>query len=383
MDADYIISMRRYFHKNPELSFHEYKTADRIEEELKGMGLKPERITETGIICDINGSSKGNTVALRADIDALPVNENSGDEFASKNNGVMHACGHDAHTAMLLGIAKYLSGHKSFKGKIRLIFQPAEETPPGGAIEMIENGALDDVDYIIGQHLLSTLKAGTVGINYEYGAAMADQFSIKISGPGGHASRPDESSDTIYVASLFIVSAQSIISRMVDQTKPSVLTFGTLNGGDRFNIIASTVEITGTVRAYNRELREKIRDSLKGMLSHICSIYGSEYEFEYVEGYPALLNDRNVAKVINKIAIDVAGSENVVYPDPSMGGEDFSRYLEKVPGAFYRLGVGNKEKGIDAPPHSSKYRIDESALTTGASVMLLSAMYLLEHGTKI
>ncbi|MCL4341807.1 MAG: amidohydrolase, partial [Candidatus Thermoplasmatota archaeon] len=312
--SSYVISLRREFHKNAELSFREFTTSKMISDELNNLGIKPIPIAGTGIYADIEGKSPGRTVALRADIDALPLSEISGDEFSSRNPGAMHACGHDGHIAMLLGVARKFASDRSFPGRIRLLFQPAEEAPPGGAIKMIEEGAMNGVDYVLGQHVISTLPAGVIGVNYDNGAAISDEFFIKISGPGGHGSRPHETSDVVYVTSLFIVAAQALISRMTDQTQPSVLTFGTIKAGDRFNIIASTSEISGTVRTYSKDLRDKIRDGLKNLLESLCKVHGSDYSFHYEEGYPALINDRKVAAIVDKVAKSVVGSERVVYP---------------------------------------------------------------------
>lgn len=375
-----MISLRRKFHQNAELSFKEFQTSKMIARELSEMGLRPMPIAGTGICCDINGKTQGRTVALRADIDALPLEEMSGDQFSSKNKGVMHACGHDAHIAMLLGVARKLSADPSFPGRVRLMFQPAEESPPGGAIEMIREGVMENVDFVLGQHVISTLPAGTIGINFDYGAAISDEFFITITGPGGHGSRPHETSDVVYITSLFIVSAQALISRMTDQTQPAVLTFGTIKAGDRFNIIASKSEISGTVRTYSKEIRDKIRDGLQDMLASLCNLHGAQFSFNYEEGYPALLNDRRVAEVVNQVAAQLAGKDHVVYPPPTMGGEDFSRFLEVAPGAFFRLGVGNVEKGITASQHSPRYRIDESALLLGVNVMTETALRLLLNG---
>ncbi|MCL4306738.1 MAG: amidohydrolase [Candidatus Thermoplasmatota archaeon] len=377
---DYVISLRREFHQNAELSFKEFQTSKMIAIELGEMGLMPISIAGTGLYCDIQGKNKGMTVALRADIDALPLEEMSGDKFSSKNKGVMHACGHDAHIAMLLGVARKLSADPSFPGRVRLMFQPAEESPPGGAIEMIREGVMENVDFVLGQHVISTLPAGTIGINFDYGAAISDEFFITITGPGGHGSRPHETSDVVYVTSLFIVSAQALISRMTDQTQPAVLTFGTIKAGDRFNIIASKSEISGTVRTYSKEIRDKIRDGLRDMLASLCNLHGAQFSFNYEEGYPALLNDRRVAEVVNQVAVQLAGKDHVVYPPPTMGGEDFSRFLEVAPGAFFRLGVGNVEKRITASQHSPRYRIDESALLLGVNVMTETALRLLLNG---
>ena len=236
---EYIIAMREYFHENPELSFKEFKTADRLEKELKDMGLNPKRITETGIIADIKGNGK-KTVAIRADIDALPVTEENKVDYVSKNKGIMHACGHDTHMAMLLGAAKMLIAEKEkLNGNIRLIFQPAEELPPGGAVGMIKNGALDGVDYIIGQHIMGFIPAGKIAIYYKEMMANADEFDIKIHGKGGHGSAPQDSIDAVYITAHLIEMLNTIVSREIDPQEPAVITTGTVNSGYRYNIIAA------------------------------------------------------------------------------------------------------------------------------------------------
>ncbi|WMT52630.1 M20 metallopeptidase family protein [Ferroplasma acidiphilum] len=374
---EYIIAMREYFHENPELSFKEFKTADRLEKELRDMGLNPKRITETGIIADIKGKGK-KTVAIRADIDALPVTEENKVDYVSKNKGVMHACGHDTHMAMLLGAAKMLIAEKEkLNGNIRLIFQPAEELPPGGAVGMIKNGALDGVDYIIGQHIMGFIPAGKIAIYYKEMMANADEFDIKIHGKGGHGSAPQDSIDAVYITAHLIEMLNTIVSREIDPQEPAVITTGTVNSGYRYNIIAAHAELTGTVRTFNIEVQEKIIKRIKDILEGLKSIYGIEYEYEYKKGYPVLVNNEKIAKYIEEAAKRVVGKDNIIYPKPNMGGEDFAYFLQKVPGSYYFIGGSNPERGIDSMNHSPTFDVDESALYTGAKVLKEAAMEIL------
>lgn len=374
---EYIIAMREYFHENPELSFKEFKTADRLEKELRDMGLNPKRITETGIIADIKGNGK-KTVAIRADIDALPVTEENKVSYVSKNKGVMHACGHDTHMAMLLGAAKMLIAEKEkLNGNIRLIFQPAEELPPGGAVGMIKNGALENVDFVIGQHIMGFIPAGKIAIYYKEMMANADEFDIKIHGKGGHGSAPQDSIDAIYITAHLIEMLNTIVSREIDPQEPAVITTGTVNSGYRYNIIAAHAELTGTVRTFNIEVQEKIIKRIKDILEGLKSIYGIEYEYEYKKGYPVLVNNEKIAKYIEEAAKRIVGKDNIIHPKPNMGGEDFAYFLQKVPGAYYFIGGSNSERGIDSMNHSPTFDVDESALYTGAKVLKEAAMEIL------
>ena len=383
MDTEeYIIKMREYCHENPELSFKEYRTADRIEEELKNMGLKPKRITETGIIADIKGNGE-KTVAIRADMDALPVTEENQTGYISRNKGVMHACGHDTHMAMLLGAAKMMIEEKEkLKGNIRLIFQPAEELPPGGALEMIKNGALDNVDFIIGQHIWGLFPAGMIAIYYKEMMANADEFDIKIHGKGGHGSAPQDSVDAVYITAHLIEMLNTIVSREIDPQEPAVITTGTVNAGYRYNIIAAHSELAGTVRTFSAEVQEKIIKRIRDILEGLKSIYGIEYEYEYIKGYPVLINNENIARDIEEAAEKLVGKEHIVHPKPNMGGEDFAYFLQKVPGAYYILGGGNIQKGINSANHSPTFDVDESVLYTGAKVLKEAAMYILNKEIK-
>jgi amidohydrolase len=368
---DYIISRRRYFHENPELSFQESSTLAYLKKELESMGLNVTEIPKGGIFADLVCDRPGNSVAVRADIDALPVTEENDLPYVSKNRGVMHACGHDAHMAMLLGVVRMAVARKNdLRGKIRFMFQRAEERPPGGAVSLISGGVLNGMDFVIGQHVMSTIPAGKVALFPREAMANADEFTIRIHGKGGHGSAPHETVDALMISALYIAEAQTIVSRMIDPQEAGVVTFGTINSGYRYNIIAAHSEMTGTVRTFSEGVRKTIRVGLENLLSRICEAYGATYEFHYDEGYPAVLNSPQVTDIIGKAAEEILGKSVLLYPKPSMGGEDFAYYLQKIPGAFYFLGVGNQEKGISSPQHSPTYNVDEDTLLNGSRILL-------------
>lgn len=378
--AQYVVRMRRYFHQHPELSFQEEATFSRIKEELESLGLKVVTVPRGGLYADVHGAENGRTVALRADVDALPVIEENKLEFKSENEGVMHACGHDAHMAMLLGVVKKaVKDGNNFKGSLRFLFQAAEESPPGGAVNLIKGGALEGVSYILGQHVLSTIPAGTVQTYPREAMANADEFRIAIHGKGGHGSAPHETQDVLVIAAQFVVMAQTIVSRRIDPFLPSVVTFGTFNSGFRYNVIAPHAELTGTVRTFDADTRQNIRDELEKLMDNLCRAYGVRGEFEFMEGYPTVLNTPAVTEVVDRVASDVVGKVNILHENPSMGGEDFAYYLHEVPGSFYFLGVGNEEKGITSPQHSPTYDLDESALPNGVTILYNAALELLKQ----
>ena len=366
--TEYVVKMRRYFHEHPEESFKEYNTAKKIEEEIKDMGLSPRRVADTGVVVDIKGKSAGKMVAFRADIDALPVTEKNDVVYKSKNSGFMHACGHDCHIAMALDIARYFSANRDFNGIVRVFFQPAEESPPGGAVKMIQEGVLEDVDYIIGQHVGSDIPSGKIGYRAGPSNANADSFRIKIKGRGGHGSAPHKSVDAIYIAAEFITLAQTIVSRKVDPVKAAVVTFGTIHGGYRHNIIGDEVEMTGTARTQDMETRALVKSELKNILEGLCKLTHSEFDFEYEEGYPVMVNDPEITEKIANVASGVVGKNNVVEMPQKMGGEDFGYYLQKVRGAFYYLGISNEKKGFTSSNHSPTFDVDEEALPIGTRV---------------
>lgn len=368
--VDYTIEMRRYFHENPELSFKEFKTQEKILSELKSMGLNPVKIAVTGVYADIIGKNNGKTIGVRADIDALPVTENNSKTYRSKNEGVMHACGHDAHTAMVLGLSKLLvSEGKNFNGRIRVFFQPAEEAPPGGAVRMIEEGLLDGVDYVIGQHVDSQLPAGYIGYRSGPVSANSDTFFVTIQGKGGHGSRPEGGIDAIYAASLFVTSLQAVRARILPQTSPAAITVGTINGGYRHNVLADNVQLSGTVRTVTEEDRKRAEAKIKSLLEGLKSFLGISYEYKFEYGYPVMKNDLEITGIVHDEAVKIIGEKKVIETGQMLGGEDFGYYLQKKKGAFYRLGTSNRDKGIIASNHSPEFDIDEEALGPGVEVL--------------
>lgn len=368
--VDYTIEMRRYFHENPELSFKEFKTQEKILSELKSMGLNPVKIAGTGVYADIIGKNNGKTIGVRADIDALPVTENNSKTYRSKNEGVMHACGHDAHTAMVLGLSKLLvSEGKNFNGRIRVFFQPAEEAPPGGAVRMIEEGLLDGVDYVIGQHVDSQLPAGYIGYRSGPVSANSDTFFVTIQGKGGHGSRPEGGIDAIYAASLFVTSLQAVRARILPQTSPAAITVGTINGGYRHNVLADNVQLSGTVRTVTEEDRKRAEAKIKSLLEGLKSFLGISYEYKFEYGYPVMKNDLEITGIVHDEAVKIIGEKKVIETGQMLGGEDFGYYLQKKKGAFYRLGTSNRDKGIIASNHSPEFDIDEEALGPGVEVL--------------
>ena len=368
--VDYTIEMRRYFHENPELSFKEFKTQEKILSELKSMGLNPVKIAGTGVYADIIGKNNGKTIGVRADIDALPVTENNSKTYRSKNEGVMHACGHDAHTAMVLGLSKLLvSEGKNFNGRIRVFFQPAEEAPPGGAVRMIEEGLLDGVDYVIGQHVDSQLPAGYIGYRSGPVSANSDTFFVTIQGKGGHGSRPEGGIDAIYAASLFVTSLQAVRARILPQTSPAAITVGTINGGYRHNVLADNVQLSGTVRTVTEEDRKRAEAKIKSLLEGLKSFLGISYEYKFEYGYPVMKNDLEITGIVHDEAVKIIGEKKVIETGQMLGGEDFGYYLQKKKGAFYRLGTSNRDNGVIASNHSPEFDIDEEALGPGVEVL--------------
>ena len=374
----YVITMRRQFHEFPELRFQEEQTEERIIEELENMGLRPHVVPKGGLYADIKGSYEGKTVALRADMDALPIREENDISFKSRNDGVMHACGHDSHMAMLLGVAKSLMQKRDqFNGTVRLLFQRAEEMPPGGAVELIKAGALKNVDYVVGQHVMSGAPSGTVAIFPKECMANADEFRIRIHSKGGHGAYPHTGVDTLMIGAMLVVQAQTIVSRVLDPTEASVITFGRMDSGFRYNVIAPHTELRGTVRTFTEEDRVKSENFLREMVSNLCKTYGAEFEFEFLRGYPAVINNSEVVSVIESVARKVVGEKNIIHPKPQMGGEDFAYYVQQVPGAFYFLGVTDKNEKNPGANHSPQFTIDESALSKGTRLMEEVALKLL------
>ena len=377
------IRLRRHLHQNPELSFCEFETAKYIAAELRSIGIEQqEGVAGTGLVALITGKNPENrTLALRADIDALPIFEQNDISYKSKNEGVMHACGHDVHTASLLGAARILySLRDEFEGAIKLIFQPAEEKAPGGASIMIAEGVLENpnVDTIIGQHVAPNIPVGKIGFREGMYMASTDEIYIKIIGKGGHGAAPHQAIDPIVVASHIIIALQQIISRNRNPAFPSVLTFGKFIGDGATNIIPNEVYIEGTYRCMDEGWRAEGLEKMQKMAEGMAEAMGAKCEFWIVKGYPFLQNDPDLTKKMRAFATDFVGAENVVNLDLWMGGEDFAYYSQKVPACFYRLGTRNEELGIVSGVHTSSFNIDENALEIGAGLMAYLAIKNLE-----
>ena len=366
-----IIALRRDFHKHPELSFQEFRTAKIVAKELKSYGLEVnEKVGKTGVVGILRGNKKGKTIALRADMDALPMQEESNLKYKSINDGVMHACGHDGHTAILLGAAQVLSKmKKSINGTVRFLFQPAEEGL-GGARFMIKDGALKNVDEIYGLHLWNYQPFGTIGIQSGPVMAAADKFTISIIGKGGHGAAPQGTVDSIVVSSHIIQALQTIVSRNTNPIESTVVTIGKINGGYNFNIIADKVTLKGTTRAYTEKNRKLIKCRMDEILKGISKTFNAKIKLNYEDGYPPLINANNQTNTLMKVIKKRIG-EKMIPPYLTMGGEDFSYYLEKVPGCFFFLGSNpNKTKEINTPHHCSHFDINEQSLILGASVFV-------------
>ena len=367
---DSIIHWRRDFHEYPELAFNEYRTGDVIAKELRSMGLEPkEKVGKTGVTADLE-CGDGPVIAIRADMDALPIEETSGLDFSSKNKGVMHACGHDGHMAMLLGAAKILSENRNkYNGTVRFIFQPAEEGE-GGARYMIDDGCLNGVDEIYGIHVWNYQPVGEVGIKDGPVLAAADMFEIKVRGIGGHGAAPQGTVDTIVVSSHLVQALQTIVSRNTNPLESTVITVGKINGGHNFNVISEEVSMSGTARSYTEKNQKLIKQRMEEVIDGIAKTYNAEIILDYKDGYPPTINHSEPTKKVLDAANRIFG-EKAGMPYLSMGGEDFAYYLQKVPGCFFFVGSAPNEKELfETPHHCSHFNMDEKALLIGSSVYL-------------
>lgn len=378
-----VIANRRHLHANPELSFEEYNTAKYVKEKLQEIGItKIESKAETGWAALIEGKNPSKrVVALRADMDALPIIETNDVSYKSKNPGVMHACGHDAHTASLLGAAKILNEVKDdFEGTIKLIFQPGEEVAPGGASLMIADKVLENPrpNGIIGQHVMPFIEVGKVGFRPGIYMASADEIYVTVKGKGGHAAMPETLIDPVLIASHMIVALQQVVSRAASPKIPSVLSFGRVEALGATNVIPNEVKIQGTFRTLDEEWRAKAHEKMLSIAHGIVEGMGGEVDFEIKKGYPFLKNDPELTQRSHQAAIDYLGEENVLDLDIWMAAEDFAFYSQEVEGCFYRLGTRNEAKGITSGVHTPTFDIDEDALEIGSGLMAFLAVSELE-----
>ena len=375
-----VIKWRRYLHKNPELSFHEEKTARFVYETLESFGhLVLSRPTKTSVVARLIGDKPGKVLAIRADMDALPIQEENDFEFTSNNPGVMHACGHDGHTAMLLGTAKILSGLKDqIHGEVRFLFQHAEELAPGGAQEMVDAGVMDGVDAVIGSHLWSPLEMGKIGVIYGPMMAAPDTFWITIYGKGGHAALPHQTIDSIAVGAQVVTNLQHIVSRNTDPLDQLVISVTQFTGGTAFNVIPGSVQICGTVRSFDESVRDSAPKLMERVVKGITEAHGATYDFKYELGYRPVINDHEITKAMEETIREVFGVETLDLMKPNMGGEDFSAFQQKAPGSFFYVGAGNHEKEIIYPHHHPRFTIDEDALEYGVKMFVNAAFKLLK-----
>jgi len=370
-----VVQWRRHLHRNPELSFHEAETAQFVEETLTGFGgLEITRPTPTSVMARLVTDRPGPILAMRADMDALAITEETGLPFASANTGVMHACGHDGHTATLLGAVRQLVAMRAqLRGEVRFFFQHAEEIYPGGAEEMVQRGVMDGVDRVIGAHLWASLETGKVGI--VEGAAMAapDTFWITVRGKGGHAALPQQTVDPIAIGAQVVTNLQQVVARTVDPLDSAVLSITQFHAGTAHNVIPESAELTGTVRTFDAELRTQIPQVMERIIKGVTEAHGAEYEFVYERGYRPVVNDPTVTRELAEVVEAACGPNVLVTLRPTMGGEDFSAFLQKAPGSFFFIGAGNVERGIVHPHHHPRFDIDERALETGVRIFVEAA----------
>ncbi|WP_018923489.1 M20 metallopeptidase family protein [Salsuginibacillus kocurii] len=367
---------RRTLHKHPELSHEEEKTAAYVTDFLKQLGLEVHTgLAGCGVLGVLHGKGSGPTIALRADMDALPIQEENEVSYKSKKAGVMHACGHDAHTAMLLGTASYLAEiHEQWQGTVLFVFQPAEEDAPiGGAQTMMEEGVFKEYqpDTIFAQHVWPDLPVGTFGVKAGAMMANSDRFQLIIKGAGGHASMPHQGVDTIVAANQMISALQTIISRNTDPLDSAVITVGTMQAGERYNVIPREAVLEGTVRTLTYQTKEQVKERFYQIVEQTASAMGVEAEVYYYDGYPATINDEELSSFVKDTLAKNYGEETVPQVVPSLGGEDFGRFLLHYPGVYYWLGTAIKEREVQKPLHDPMFDIDEGALRYGVEAMSL------------
>ena len=384
-----MIALRRHLHQIPETALMEFETKKSMATQLRKLGLQVDTgLWRTSIVALLEGQKTNPCIAIRSDMDALPVTEKTGYFFASKNAGCMHACGHDAHMAMVWGAAKILCHFKGeLPGSVKFLFQPSEEEPPGGATPMIAAGALKnpEVDAILGVHVDPSIPIGKIGLKKGPMMAQVDDFNLSVIGKSGHAARPDETFDAVVIASQLVTALQTISSRGINPLDPVILTIGRIEGGTARNIIADRVTLYGTVRALDKKIADKLPGMIKKIADGICRAYGARPVLDYLVGYPVLSNDSAMIDILQDVITSMHGKGMIsIRERPGMGAEDFACYLQEVPGAMFLLGIRNKKIGADKPWHHPEFKIDESAIPVGASVLAAAALeYFERHKLKV
>ena len=374
--APRLIEIRRHIHSHPELSGQEYQTSAFVAGVLSSSGLHVEEgIGKTGVMAEVqNTGMDERLLAIRTDMDALPIQERTNLDYASRVQGVMHACGHDVHTTVGLGTAMVLSEIAEELGaKVRFLFQPAEEIAQG-ATWMVKDGAMSQVTAILGVHVFPSIPAGSIGVRYGALTAAADDLEIIIMGESGHGARPHEAIDAIWIASQVITALQHAISRTQNPLRPVVLSIGKITGGRAPNVIADQVQLLGTVRSLHPETRSQLPNWIENIVASVCHSFGARYQVNYRQGVPSVQNDYAITQLLQSSAEEAWSSDRVqVLPEPSLGAEDFSVYLEHAPGSMFRLGVGYKDRIINHPLHHPEFEVDESAIITGVVTMAYAA----------
>jgi len=372
-----LIEWRRDFHRHPEIAFQEERTSSVIKKFFEDLDVEVTSCAKTGLRVVLKGKSPGKTVALRADMDALPLQEEGDKEYISQNPGATHACAHDGHMAVAMGTAKLLSERQEdLKGNVVFLFQPSEERIPGGAKTMIEEGALEGVDAVFGFHFWQLLPTGSVGAVKGPMMAQPDSFDLVIKGKGGHGSTPHLVVDPILVASHVITNLQSIVSRNVDPLKSCVVSFGTINSGTIYNIIPNEVSCSGTVRTFDPAVKRLVKERLREIVDNTCQAFGATSELIYEDGYPPLINDPGMVDFVLDVVKETLGGQAIKEQAPVMGGEDFAYFLQKVPGAFYFFGMGD---GMEFPHHHPEFDMDENALPTATHLLTALALTYLQE----
>lgn len=379
--AQWTKEIRRDFHRHPELGTMEYRTAEKIEGYLKELGIEYKRVADTGVEGIIRGKKPGRSIAIRGDIDALPICEIEGREYGSQNEGVMHACGHDAHAAILLGTARVLNDMKDeFSGSIRLLFQPAEETI-GGAQRMVAEGSMEGVEYVIGLHVTPYAETGRVELKYGKMNASSDTLKISVEGVSSHGAYPHMGYDAIVIAAQVVSALQTVVSRNISPHENAVLSFGAIKGGTQGNILADRVDLVGTLRTINERVREEAKKRIVSIVEGISASLGGRGVVEIESGYMSLINTDSVVDIIKESALEIVGEENIEYRElPSLGVEDFSFFIDaaKEGGGYFYLGCGSKTKGITAPAHNREFDIDEDCLEIGIKLQVSNTLKLLK-----